>query len=163
MPDLRHRSPCLTMQKLPGHPARNSRCRQKLPGRNDPYGFCPAEISRSRSPETLTLEPRWRHADCARDPPGQNVPSSKTLAQQARTEGLISVNTNVGAMIALQYLNKTTSELGTTQNNINSGLKIANAGQRRRFRHCPEHARRRCGVMRFPIASIRQFRESTSH
>jgi len=40
---------------------------------------------------------------------------------------MLSVNTNVGAMIALQYLNKTTSELTATQNHINSGLKIANA------------------------------------
>jgi flagellin len=39
----------------------------------------------------------------------------------------LSVNTNVGAMIALQYLNKTTSELTTAQNHINSGLKIATA------------------------------------
>ena len=40
---------------------------------------------------------------------------------------MLSVNTNVGAMIALQYLNKTTAELGVTQNHINSGLKIASA------------------------------------
>jgi len=39
----------------------------------------------------------------------------------------LSVNTNVGAMIALQYLNKTTSELFETQNHVNSGLKIATA------------------------------------
>ena len=39
----------------------------------------------------------------------------------------LSVNTNAGAMIALQYLNKTTSELNATQSHINSGLKIANA------------------------------------
>ena len=39
----------------------------------------------------------------------------------------LSVNTNVGAMIALQYLNKTTSELTATQNHVNSGLKIATA------------------------------------
>jgi len=39
----------------------------------------------------------------------------------------LSVNTNAGAMIALQYLNKTTSELGVAQNHINSGLKIATA------------------------------------
>ena len=39
----------------------------------------------------------------------------------------ISVNTNVGAMLALQYLNKTNSELGIVQNNINSGLKIPDA------------------------------------
>jgi flagellin len=40
---------------------------------------------------------------------------------------MLSVNTNPGAMLALQYLNKTTSELTTTQNHINSGLKIATA------------------------------------
>jgi flagellin len=40
---------------------------------------------------------------------------------------MLSVNTNVGAMIALQYLNKTTSELQVAQSHINSGLKIANA------------------------------------
>ena len=40
---------------------------------------------------------------------------------------MLNVNTNVGAMVALQYLNKTTAELQTTQNHINSGLKIATA------------------------------------
>ena len=39
----------------------------------------------------------------------------------------LSVNTNTGAMLALQYLNKTTSELTATQNHVNSGLKIATA------------------------------------
>ena len=38
-----------------------------------------------------------------------------------------SVNTNVGAMIALQNLNKTNSELSTTQNRINTGLKVGSA------------------------------------
>lgn len=38
-----------------------------------------------------------------------------------------SVNTNVGAMIALQNLNATNTELSTTQNRINTGKKIANA------------------------------------
>jgi flagellin len=38
-----------------------------------------------------------------------------------------SVNTNVGAMIALQNLNATNSELATTQNRINTGLKVATA------------------------------------
>ena len=38
---------------------------------------------------------------------------------------MLSVNTNYGAMIALQNLNKTNSELDTTQNHINTGLKIA--------------------------------------
>lgn len=38
-----------------------------------------------------------------------------------------SVNTNVGAMVALQNLNRTNSDLQTTQNRINTGLKVANA------------------------------------
>jgi flagellin len=40
---------------------------------------------------------------------------------------MLSVNTNTGAMVALQYLNKTTAELNTAQSHINSGLKIATA------------------------------------
>jgi flagellin len=38
-----------------------------------------------------------------------------------------SVNTNTGALIALQYLNATQAQLTTTQNAINSGLKVATA------------------------------------
>ena len=38
-----------------------------------------------------------------------------------------SVNTNVGAMVALQNLNQTSSELMTVQNRINTGKKIASA------------------------------------
>lgn len=38
---------------------------------------------------------------------------------------MLSVNTNYGAMIALQNLNKTTSDLEDAQNRINTGLKIA--------------------------------------
>jgi flagellin len=38
-----------------------------------------------------------------------------------------SVNTNGGAMVALQYLNATQAQLTTTQNAINSGLKVASA------------------------------------
>jgi len=38
-----------------------------------------------------------------------------------------SVNTNTGALTALQYLNTTQSQLTTTQNAINSGLKVASA------------------------------------
>jgi len=38
-----------------------------------------------------------------------------------------SVNTNVGAMVALQNLNKTSSDLMTTQDRINTGLKVASA------------------------------------
>jgi flagellin len=39
---------------------------------------------------------------------------------------MLSVNTNMGAAIALQYLNKTNSDLQATQGHINSGLKVAN-------------------------------------
>ena len=38
---------------------------------------------------------------------------------------MTSVNTNVGAMIALQNLNVTNAELATTQNRINTGKKVA--------------------------------------
>ena len=38
-----------------------------------------------------------------------------------------SVNTNVGAMVALQNLNATNTDLATTQSRINTGLKIASA------------------------------------
>ena len=39
---------------------------------------------------------------------------------------MLSVNTNVGAMAALQFLNQTQTNLQTTQSHINSGLKVAN-------------------------------------
>lgn len=38
-----------------------------------------------------------------------------------------SVNTNVGAMVALQNLNKTNAELAQTQTRINTGMKVASA------------------------------------
>lgn len=38
-----------------------------------------------------------------------------------------SVNTNAGAFIALQNLNATTSALNTTQNRVNTGLKVSSA------------------------------------
>src|SRR6478609_4626610 len=40
---------------------------------------------------------------------------------------MLSVNTNSGAMIALQYLNKTEGDLQATQTHINTGLKVATA------------------------------------
>jgi len=40
---------------------------------------------------------------------------------------MLSVNTNNGAMVALQYLNKTESEMQMTQAHINTGLKVATA------------------------------------
>ena len=38
-----------------------------------------------------------------------------------------SINTNVGALIALQNLNSTSSQLGQVQNRINTGLRVASA------------------------------------
>src|SRR6478672_3471100 len=38
---------------------------------------------------------------------------------------MLSVNTNVGAMVALQYLNMTQEQLHETQSHINTGLKVA--------------------------------------
>ncbi|MBS0275771.1 MAG: flagellin [Proteobacteria bacterium] len=40
---------------------------------------------------------------------------------------MLSVNTNTGAMVALQYLDQTNAQLQTTQTAINSGLKVASA------------------------------------
>jgi flagellin len=40
---------------------------------------------------------------------------------------MLSVNTNTGAMAALQFLNQTQNELNATQSHINSGLKVATA------------------------------------
>jgi flagellin len=45
----------------------------------------------------------------------------------ARTTMLNSINTNAGAMIALQNLNATNSELQNTQQRINTGKRVANA------------------------------------
>ena len=41
---------------------------------------------------------------------------------------MLSVNTNSGAMIALQYLNQTQAGLSDSQQHINSGLKVGGAG-----------------------------------
>jgi flagellin len=52
----------------------------------------------------------------------------KTLTTYARTvASMLSVNTNTGAMVALQYLDQTNASLMKTQNAINSGLKVASA------------------------------------
>jgi flagellin len=40
---------------------------------------------------------------------------------------MLTVNTNTGAMVALQYLNETGAQLQQTQNAINTGLKVASA------------------------------------
>ena len=38
---------------------------------------------------------------------------------------MLSVNTNIGAMAALQSLNQTQMQLQMTQSHINTGLKVA--------------------------------------
>jgi flagellin len=43
---------------------------------------------------------------------------------------MASINTNYGAAIALQNLNKTNSELERTQNRINPGMKVSSAKAR---------------------------------
>jgi len=43
------------------------------------------------------------------------------------TPMLTSVNTNIGAMVALQNLNSTSSKLQETQNRISTGLKVGSA------------------------------------
>lgn len=40
---------------------------------------------------------------------------------------MVSVNTNYGALVALQSLNHTTKELSEVQNRVNTGLKVASA------------------------------------
>ena len=40
---------------------------------------------------------------------------------------MLSVNTNSGAMVALQYLNQTQAQLAATQSAINTGMKVASA------------------------------------
>jgi flagellin len=44
-----------------------------------------------------------------------------------RGSGMNSINTNIGAMIALRNLNAINAELQTTQNRISTGLKVASA------------------------------------
>jgi flagellin len=74
------------------------------------------------------LAPAMSGTRVATTPFGQK-PASKMLAtlQPEWTEPMLSVNTNVGAMIALQNLTKTNSAMETTQNRINTGMKVANA------------------------------------
>jgi flagellin len=40
---------------------------------------------------------------------------------------MLSVNTNIGAMTALQYLNRTQSDLAATQSAVSTGLKVSSA------------------------------------
>jgi flagellin len=57
-------------------------------------------------------------------PCGDKTSSTLQNAMEAR---MLSVNTNYGAMVALQNLNRTNSELNSVQTRINTGLKVATA------------------------------------
>jgi flagellin len=52
---------------------------------------------------------------------------SNAQTPERRDHMSFSVNTNVGAMTALQYLNETQGQLSQTQSAINSGLKVSSA------------------------------------
>jgi len=84
---------------------------------------------------------------------------------------MLTVNTNTGAMIALQNLTKTNEDLETTQNRINTGLTVAGAkdngaifaiAQNMRGTRFPNPwiARRRRSTWRFP--PVRRFRTCSS-
>ncbi|MFO0316316.1 MAG: hypothetical protein ACK51R_04340, partial [Hyphomonadaceae bacterium] len=53
----------------------------------------------------------------------------QNVAQSAKCKGItmISVNTNIGAMAAIQNLRSTNSDMQTTQNAISTGKKVATA------------------------------------
>ena len=53
--------------------------------------------------------------------------ASDTLKEGLRVMALNSVNTNVGAMVALQNLQRTNDELSTVQSRINTGKKVNSA------------------------------------
>jgi len=58
------------------------------------------------------------------------LPAVKTTPDTLKRNtsmALNSVNTNIGALIALQNLNATNNELNTVQNRINTGLKVGSA------------------------------------
>jgi flagellin len=69
----------------------------------------------------------WRLRDHLRT---KKTFAGESPGNPSRTEGNTmanSVNTNVGAMVALQNLNMTNRELDTTQTRINTGKRISNA------------------------------------
>src|ERR1700722_15537014 len=59
---------------------------------------------------------------------GQNALQCKTLSKKTRTEiPMISINTNSGAMVALEYLNQTQGQLAATENAISTGETVSSA------------------------------------
>src|SRR4051812_32859644 len=99
-------------QNLPGANVPNkgitSRFQNLIAGRH-PVGLGPALASHLSGTKRSWLPKRRRR------------PENKGLLMPN------SVNTNVGAMVALQNLNQTNADLFTTQNRINTGKKVASA------------------------------------
>src|SRR6202167_6048008 len=59
---------------------------------------------------------------------GQNALQCKTLSKKTRTEiPMISINTNSGAMVALEYLDQTQGQLAQTENAISTGETVSSA------------------------------------
>jgi flagellin len=67
----------------------------------------------------------------AQKEPEQNAPDCQNGVRHVEDKGTAkmanSINTNVGALVALQNLNATGRELNTVQNRVNTGLKVASA------------------------------------
>src|ERR1043166_4350554 len=100
-----------------------------MPLANGSGWFLPNRIFPTRSSPEL-VNPRFGKSGTpiAKDASGKNSQEHNAPALN-QNGGLImlSVNTNVGAMAALQFLNQTQNDLQMTQSHINSGLKVANA------------------------------------
>jgi flagellin len=67
-----------------------------------------------------------------------------------------SVNTNVGAMVALQNLSATQSQLMTTQNRINTGLKVASAKDNAAIWAIAQNQRATSGSLNAVIESLQR-------
>ena len=76
------------------------------------------------APNAVRLARPLRWFARAKRPPG-NTPDKSD--QNGRYQMLNSINTNTGALLALQNLNATNTELATTQSRINTGKKVATA------------------------------------
>src|SRR5581483_6502299 len=74
------------------------------------------QIQRLRSPSVPPFL-AWRLRCACRDIPSQTC-RTPSVSQKERREDMLTVNTNTGAMIALQYLNQTNAQLQATQNAI---------------------------------------------
>src|SRR5215470_20067837 len=67
-----------------------------------------------------------------------------------------SVNTNVGAMVALQNLSATQSQLMITQNRVNTGLKVASAKDNAAIWAIAQNQRATSGSLNAVIESLQR-------